>query len=91
MGLNEVMAGLRERKASHPVSQPPKEQGMILSRHERDRITEALRIAVNAKKAKLAIAKEFNATATQTATLRQQVTDFNELICKFRNETARTI
>lgn len=42
MGLNDVMARLKEPKATQPT---PTEQGLILSRLQLDRITEALRIA----------------------------------------------
>ena len=87
MGLNDVMARLGEQKASKPT--PTEEKGVTFERHEYDRLVEALRIAIRSRIERLAIAKQFNATLTQTATLRQQITDYNQLIFKLRNETAR--
>lgn len=82
MGLNDVMARLKEPKASQPT--PDKPKGVIFERHEYDRLVEALRIAIRSRVERLKVAKTFNATMTQTATLRQQITDYNQLIFKLR-------
>ena len=54
MGLNDIMARLKEPKATQPT---PTEQGLILSRLQLDRITEALRIAKRSREAELRIVK----------------------------------
>lgn len=97
MGLNNVMARLKEPKASKPI---PAEQGLVLSRLQLDRITEALRIAKRSREAELRIAKRIKAERSksgnpikreenQIATLCKQITDYNQLILLLRNETSR--
>lgn len=97
MGLNDIMARLKEPKASQPI---PIEQGLVLSRLQLDRITEALRIAKRSREAELRIVKRTKAEGSkagepikreenQIATLCKQITDYNQLILLFRNETSR--
>lgn len=50
MGLNDVMARLKEPNATQPT---PTEQGLVLSRLQLDRILEALRIAKRSREAEL--------------------------------------
>ena len=96
MGLNDVMARLKEPKASQPTAA---EQGLVLSRLQLDRITEALRIAKRSREAELKTAKRTKAEKSksgnlikreenQIATLCKQITDYNQLILLFRNETS---
>lgn len=97
MGLNDVMARLKEQKATQPT---PTEQGLVLSRLQLDRITEALRIAKRSREAEMKIVKRTKAERSkagepikreenQIATLCKQITDYNQLILLLRNETAR--
>ena len=97
MGLNDVMARLKEPKASQPT---PTEQGLVLSRLQLDRITEALRIAKRSREAELKTVKRtkterrksgnpIKREENQIATLCKQITDYNQLILLFRNETSR--
>ena len=96
MGLNDIMARLKEPKASQPT---PIEQGLVLSRLQLDRITEALRIAKRSREAELKTVKRTKSERSksgnsikreenQIATLCKQITDYNQLILLFRNETA---
>ena len=97
MGLNDVMARLKEPKATQPTSP---EQGLILSRLQLDRITEALRIAKRSREAELRTVKRTKSERSksgnsikreenQIATLCKQITDYNQLILLLRNETSR--
>ena len=96
MGLNDIMARLKGPKASQPT---PTEQGLVLSRLQLDRITEALRIAKRSREAELRIAKRTKSERrkagnpikreeNQIATICKQITDYNQLILLFRNETS---
>ena len=96
MGLNDVMARLKEPNATQPTLA---EQGLILSRLQLDRITEALRIAKRSREAELKTVKRTKAERSksgnlikrgenQIATLCKQITDYNQLILLFRNETS---
>lgn len=58
----------------------------ICSEHQRNRIIEALRIAVKKRKAELETAKKFNATKTQTETWRQMIQDYENIIKLIRDE-----
>lgn len=97
MGLNDVMARLKEPKATQPTVT---EQGLVLSRPQLDRITEALRIAKRSREAELKTVKRTKSERrkagepikreeNQIATLCKQITDYNQLILLFRNETSR--
>ena len=97
MALNDVMARLKEPKAAQSA---PTEQGLILSRLQLDRITEALRIAKRSREAELRTVKRTKAERNkagdpikreenQIATLCKQITDYNQLILLLRNETSR--
>ena len=97
MGLNDIMARLKEPKATQPTLA---EQGLVLSRRQLDRIIEALRIAKRSREAELRIAKRTKAERrkaenpikreeNQIATLCKQITDYNQLILLFRDETSR--
>lgn len=97
MGLNDIMARLKEPKASQPI---PTEQGLVLSRLQLDRITEALRIAKRHREAELKAVKRtkterrkagnpIKREENQIATLGKQIIDYNQLILLLRNETSR--
>lgn len=97
MALNDVMARLKEPKATQPTLA---EQGLVLSRLQLDRITEALRIAKRSREAELRIVKRTKSERrkagepikreeNQISTLCKQITDYNQLILLFRNETSR--
>lgn len=58
----------------------------ICSKHQRNRIIEALRIADKKRKAELETAKKFNATKTQTETWRQMIMDYENIIKLIRDE-----
>ena len=58
----------------------------ICSKHQRNRIIEALRIADKKRKAELETAKKFNATKTQTETWRQMIVDYENIIKLIRDE-----
>ena len=58
----------------------------ICSKHQRNRIIEALRIADKKRKAELETAKKFNATKTQTETWRQMIQDYENIIKLIRDE-----
>ena len=96
MGLNDIMARLKEPKAAQPT---PTERGLVLQRLQLDRITEALRIAKRSREAVLRIVKRTKSERrkagkpikreeNQIATLCKQITDYNQLILLFRNETS---
>ena len=96
MGLNDIMARLKEPNATQPTLA---EQGLVLSRLQLDRITEALRIAKRHREAELRIVKRTKAERNkagnpikreenQIATLCKQITDYNQLILLFRHETS---
>ena len=86
MGLNDIMARLKEPKATQPT---PAEQGLVLSRPQLDRITEALRIAKRTKSERRKSGNPIKREENQIATLCKQITDYNQLILLFRNETSR--
>ena len=58
----------------------------VCSKHQRNRIVEALRIADKKRKAELETAKKFNATKTQTETWRQMIQDYENIIKLIRDE-----
>ena len=58
----------------------------VCSKHQRNRIIEALRIADKKRKAELETAKKFNATKTQTETWRQMIMDYENIIKLIRDE-----
>lgn len=58
----------------------------VCSKHQRNRIIEALRIADKKRKAELETAKKFNATKTQTETWRQMIQDYENIIKLIRDE-----
>ena len=58
----------------------------ICSKHQLNRIIEALRIADKKRKAELETAKKFNATKTQTETWRQMIVDYENIIKLIRDE-----
>lgn len=58
----------------------------VCSKHQRNRIIEALRIADKKRKAELDTAKKFNATKTQTETWRQMIMDYENIIKLIRDE-----
>ena len=58
----------------------------VCSKHQRNRIIEALRIADKKRKAELDTAKKFNATKTQTETWRQMIQDYENIIKLIRDE-----
>ena len=58
----------------------------ICSKHQLNRIIEALRIADKKRKAELETAKKFNATKTQTETWRQMIMDYENIIKLIRDE-----
>lgn len=86
MGLNDVMARLKEPKATQPT---PAEQGLVLSRLQLDRITEALRIVKRTKAERSKAGEPIKREENQIATLCKQITDYNQLILLFRDETSR--
>ena len=58
----------------------------VCSKHQRNRIIEALRIADKKRKAELDTAKKFKATKTQTETWRQMIMDYENIIKLIRDE-----
>lgn len=58
----------------------------VCSKHQRNRIIEALRIADKKRKAELETAKKFKATKTQTETWRQMIQDYENIIKLIRDE-----
>ena len=58
----------------------------VCSKHQRNRIIEALRIADKKRKTELETAKKFNATKTQTETWRQMIQDYENIIKLIRDE-----
>lgn len=58
----------------------------VCSKHQLNRIIEALRIADKKRKAELDTAKKFNATKTQTETWRQMIMDYENIIKLIRDE-----
>lgn len=81
MGLNDIIE--RQKKCNLFTLQ--------LTRHQMNRIIEALRIATRARTNQYKEASRDCATATQLATIEQQIKDYNDLKERFRNDTARTI
>lgn len=69
MGLNEIIE--RQKKCNLFTLQ--------LTRHQMNRIIEALRIATRAREKQRQANREC-ATATQLATIEQQIKDYNDLI-----------
>ena len=80
MGLNDMIE--RQKKSTLFTLQ--------LTRHQMNQIIEALRIATRAREKQRQANREC-ATATQLATIEQQIKDYNDLKERFRNETARAI
>lgn len=80
MGLNDIIE--RQKKCNLFTLQ--------LTRHQMNRIIEALRIATRAREEQRQASRGC-ATATQLATIEQQIKDYNDLKERFRNETTGTI
>ena len=86
MGLNDVMARLKEPKAAQPT---PTEQGLVLQRFQLDRILEALRISVRVRKDELKALKQRDRKSAMIPTLGNQINDYDKLIVLFRQEVER--
>lgn len=100
MGLNDIMRKVAEQhqqsteasKASAKlidIADKELTEDMIVfrcSKHQRNRIIEALRIADKKRKAELETAKKFKATKTQTETWRQMIMDYENIIKLIRDE-----
>ena len=76
MGLNEAIKSAIKLTAEN-------DKTLCLSRHETDKVLEALPVLVKAKKNKLKkLSEEYR---LQRATLGQEINDINNLINKIRN------